>query len=267
MTGLTSPGFSRILASPASAYIAAGQLNQLMRLLLAVALDPAFAAACATPGVAISSSPLEAALAQHPSLRTAVLDALVRSIPLAGRDAAGLVERVVGVFESAARSIDAEVREVATRGIATLDLCLHPRVPPLLRASKKQLVAEAYAEPRERTPSPEPEPMQAAPAPEPAPAPVASTQLDIPPASIAQLAPPSPAPIRPVETVPVVEAPVLPTRPPPAPLASTSAPKPVAGTSQVKAPEAMMADDDDEPLPTINLGFTDDESDDEAMAS
>ena len=236
-----------------------------MRLLLAIALDPAFAAACATPGIAISSSPLESALAAHPSLRVAVLDALVRTIPLAGRDAAGLVERVVGVFAAAATALDADVREAAMRGITTLDLCLHPRVPPLLRASRKQLAAETYAEPRERTPSPEPEPTPPAPPaqPAPAPAPVASTQLDVPVEPVAKPAPPQPAPVKTVEQAPVVEAPVLPSRPPPAPLA---APEPVASTSQVKPAAPMMADEDDEPLPTINLGFTDDEESDEAMA-
>ena len=239
-----------------------------MRLLLALALNPAFAAACATPGVVISSSPLESALAAHPSLRVVVVNALVGTIPQAGRDAAGRVERVVGVFEAAASALDADVREAATRGIATLDLCLHPRVPPLLRASRKQLAAETFAEPKERSPSPEPEPtppappVEPAPAPivEPTPAPVASTQLHVPVEPVVRPDLPRPEPVKAVEQAPVVEAPILPLRPPPAPLAELAS---IASTSKASAP--MAVDEDDEPLPTINLGFTDDEESDEAM--
>lgn len=199
----------------------------------------------------VHAEPLDYALSARPDLHIALLRPLVASIPLAGRDAGGLLERAIGIFQLASGSGDVQVAAVASEGLAATEMLVHPRVPPLLLSAgaRRALGENVGGEVRmeiEDVVEAEGEEIEAEVAMEEEVATAVEEEAveSLPEKTAASIFSfTAPAPVEPIATVPFKPA---------------TQPAAVKAASPVRIFEPA-SDSDEEPMPTIDLGLSDED--------
>lgn len=92
-----------------------------------------------------SHTPLLQAIVLEPELRLRLVECLTAASYSSGRDSAGYLDRAALVFQHGLRCASDDVRSACSRGLAVIDLAIHPSFPPLLRSAAAQVKIDESA--------------------------------------------------------------------------------------------------------------------------